>query len=184
MRQAVTKLRELGVEGPIRADLGTRVLKTLASSQLSKAERLILTALAQYRGGRTKTQVAILTGYASTGGGFNNALSALRGKGYIDGSGEQLRATNAGLTELGDFEPLPHGDALLQHWLGRLGKAEREALKMLVGAHPRALTKEELAEACGYEARGGGFNNALSRLRTLELVNGRGELKASEDLFG
>lgn len=31
---------------------------------------------------------------------------------------------------------------------------------------------------------GGGFNNALSRLRTVELVKGRGELKASEDLFG
>jgi hypothetical protein len=29
---------------------------------------------------------------------------------------------------------------------------------------------------------GGGFNNALARLRTLELVS-RGELKASDDLF-
>jgi hypothetical protein len=36
----------------------------------------------------------------------------------------------------------------------------------------------------GYEANGGGFNNALSRLRTLELIGGRGELRASDDLMG
>ncbi len=36
----------------------------------------------------------------------------------------------------------------------------------------------------GYEPNGGGFNNALSKLRTLELISGRGELRASEDLFG
>jgi len=41
-----------------------------------------------------------------------------------------------------------------------------------------------VAVKTGYEANGGGFNNALGRLRTLELVQGRGELKASDDLFG
>lgn len=35
-----------------------------------------------------------------------------------------------------------------------------------------------------YAADGGGFNNALSKLRTLELISGRGELRASDDLFG
>lgn len=29
---------------------------------------------------------------------------------------------------------------------------------------------------------GGGFNNALSRLRTLQLIDGRGELRADETL--
>ncbi len=36
------------------------------------------------------------------------------------------------------------------------------------------LTKEEVAAKAGYEANGGGFNNTLGRLRTLELVRGRG----------
>jgi hypothetical protein len=35
----------------------------------------------------------------------------------------------------------------------------------------------------GYEVNGGGFNNAQGRLRTLELVQGRGELHANENLF-
>ena len=49
--------------------------------------------------------------------------------------------------------------------------------------HPKAFSKEEVATAAGYEASGGGFNNALSRLRTLELISGRGDLRASDDLF-
>jgi hypothetical protein len=41
------------------------------------------------------------------------------------------------------------------------------------GQYPNALTKEEVAASALYEGNGGGFNNALSRLRTLELVQGR-----------
>jgi hypothetical protein len=40
-----------------------------------------------------------------------------------------------------------------------------------------------VAAKAGYEASGGGFNNALGRLRTLELVQGRGELRASDEFF-
>jgi hypothetical protein len=40
-----------------------------------------------------------------------------------------------------------------------------------------------VAANAGYEANGGGFNNALGRLRTLDLVHGRGELRASSNLF-
>jgi len=40
-----------------------------------------------------------------------------------------------------------------------------------------------VATKAGYEASGGGFNKALGRLRTLELVHGRGQLQASENLF-
>jgi hypothetical protein len=154
-----------------------------AASTLSKAERLCLTALAQYPQGRTKAQVAILSGYAINGGGFNNALSSLRSKGLLDGSTDRLRATESGVDALGDFDPLPQGDDLLRHWLGQLSKAERGALETLTRVYPKSLTKDELAKAAGYEANGGGFNNALSRLRTLELISGRGELRASEDLF-
>lgn len=154
------------------------------NGKLSKAERLVLTALAQYPQGRTRTQVAILTGYSSTGGGFNNALSSLRSKGWMTGSNERLAATPAGLEALGPFDPLPHGEALLQHWFRQLSKAERAILQVLVEAYPVSMPKAEVAQLAGYEPNGGGFNNALSRLRTLELISGRGELEASPDLFG
>lgn len=154
------------------------------STNLPRAERRILTALAQYPGGRTKNQVAILAAYAVNGGGFNNAISSLRTSGFLTGSGDQLEITSEGLTALGGFDPLPTGADLLDHWLRQLRKAEREALRVLAETWPNALSKEDVAAQAGYAAEGGGFNNALSRLRTLELIGGRGELKASDDLFG
>jgi hypothetical protein len=57
-------------------------------------------------------------------------------------------------------------------------------LETLTQAYRAGLNKEEVAARTGYEANGGGFNNALGRLRTLELVQGRGELRASGNLFG
>jgi hypothetical protein len=36
--------------------------------------------------------------------------------------------------------------------------------------------------AANYEPDGGGFNNALSRLRTLGLIEGRRELELAQDL--
>lgn len=149
---------------------------------LSSGERKILTALAQYPAGRTRSQVAILTGYAVSGGGFCNYLSKLRTSGLIAGT-DPVKVTTVGLTTLGDFDALPTGTALLKHWLDQLGKAEGSVLVILANNYPGALTKEQVAEATGYSADGGGFNNALSRLRTLELIEGRSELRAAEALF-
>src|SRR5713101_6149100 len=151
--------------------------------KLSSGERRILTAVAQYPQGRSKVQVAILSGYAPNGGGFNNYLGALRTRAFIQGNGDRLTITEAGIEALGSWEPLPTGSALIDYWRNRLGKAERLILEALTQEYPDALTKEEVAAKAGYEANGGGFNNALGRLRTLELVLGRGELRASDNLF-
>lgn len=60
----------------------------------------------------------------------------------------------------------------------------RLPLETLIEAWPKTLTKEAVAEAAGYEANGGGFNNALGRLRTLDLIQGSREgLAASDALF-
>ena len=151
--------------------------------RLAAGEGRILTALAQYPQGRSKVQVAVLTGYAASGGGFNNYLGALRSRGLMEGDGDRLMITEAGIRALGSWEPLPAGRALIDYWRGRLGKAERLIIETLTQAYPAALNKEEIAARAGYEANGGGFNNALGRLRTLELVQGRGDLKASDNLF-
>jgi len=154
------------------------------SLALSSGERRILTALAQYPDGRSKVQVAVLTGYAPNGGGFNNYLGALRSRTLVKGDGDRLTITDSGIETLGSWEPLPMGSALIEYWRSRLGKAERLILETLTQAYPNALTKQDVAARAGYEANGGGFNNALGRLRTLELVEGRGEISASHNLFG
>jgi uncharacterized protein len=149
--------------------------------KLPSGERKVLTALAQH-GVMSKRKLAILTGYAIGGGGFNNILSSLRSKQYIVGS-QEIDITDAGLAAMGSWQPLPTGQALVEHWLGQLGKAERAILEELVAANGTPLGKVELAASTGYAAEGGGFNNALSRLRTLELIHGSKELIADEALL-
>lgn len=152
---------------------------------LGKAERSILGVLAQFDS-RTQTQVALMTGYSANGGGFRNALGALRSAGLIEGGRDDLRITEAGVQAAGDVEPLPTGEELLQHWLAhpQLGKAERLILDRLWNAYPDSLTQEHLAHDTGYEPTGGGFRNALGRLRTLQLITGgREALQASHDLM-
>lgn len=139
--------------------------------RMPKAERLILTALAQHPGS-TAVQVAILTNYSHKSGGFRNALSALRSKGLIAGTGPNgMAATAAGLEALGPYEALPSGEALRQWWKERhLGKAERGILDVIAAAYPHGVPVEEIAGRTGYSATSGGFRNALSRLRSLQLA--------------
>lgn len=166
------------VEAPRRIPL---VIES--NGALSRAERKILTALAHYPEGRTKIQAAILSGYAVSGGGFNNAIGSCRSKGYLSGNGEALMITDEGSQILGPLDPLPEGDELFQYWITQISKAERSILQALKDAHPDELQKEQVAERSGYEVSGGGFNNALGRLRSLELISGRQALKLSENLI-
>lgn len=111
-----------------------------------------------------------------------NALGSLRSAGLVAGS-NPLVLTAAGEAAAGEVEPLPRGRALVDFWLRQLPKAAALALEALVAAYPRALGKQELAAATGYEPNGGTFNNALGRLRSLELAAGRGEVRASDQFF-
>lgn len=150
---------------------------------LGRAQRSILNVLATY-GPRPKTSVAILAGYSAKGGGFNNALSAMRTAGLIE-RGEPITITPAGAAALGPVDPLPAGPALREHWKAQsaLGKAPGLILDALAAAYPAALTVEDVAQATGYAAAGGGFNNAVSRLRSLGLIRGgRDGLTIDEDL--
>ena len=52
---------------------------------------------------------------------------------------------------------------------------------MAAQKYPEDRSKVQVAVQTGYAATGGGFNSAF-RLRTLELVQGRGDLRASDNL--
>ena len=153
-----------------------------SSNGLGRCERAVLTVLAQ-RGRRcTRRLVALQAGYSITSGGFKNSISALRTKGYLEGR-EEIAITDAGLEGLGGYEPLPTGDDLIAHWKGRLKpKAVREVFACIAAAYPDELTTGEVAERTGYRPTSGGFKNALSALRTLELIVGRGEVVLSAEI--
>ena len=149
---------------------------------LGKPHRAVLTVLVQFPEGRTKNQIATLSGYSVKSSTFSNTLSALRVAGLITRS-TPIQATPEGCAALGDLaEPLPAGQALIDYWMGRLGKSERAVLQALLDAWPRPLDKDAISAATGYSVTSSTFSNALSRLRTLELISGYGEMRADETL--
>jgi hypothetical protein len=137
------------------------------SAKLGKAERTVLAVLAQFPDGRTRQQLAVLSGYSPTS--LRNPLGRLRTLG-LAGKGDPIMITDAGTAAIGgNYEPLPVGRALVDHWMSALGKAERVVLGILLEAWPDPVTREVLAERSGYSETS--LRNPLGRLRTLDLVH-------------
>lgn len=154
-----------------------------SGESMGRCERALLTVLAQYPQGRRRSQMAILSGYSVASGGFANSLSKANSSGWRVTEGDLRKITSVGLTALGDYDPLPTGAELLQKWLNDLGKCEAAILRALADVYPRGLSRSATADVSGYSETSGGYANALSRLRTLELISGSHELTASPDLF-
>lgn len=150
-------------------------------ARLGRAETAILTAAVQRRpGSSSRAQLSVLSGYSIKSSSFSNAIGKLRSLGLIVGTGDDNRATDSGLSALGDFEPLPTGDALVRRWMDQLGKAEATLLRVFVQHYPHDVDKDTASIESGYSVTSSSFSNALGKLRTLELIKG---LRASEELF-
>lgn len=163
---------------PVRQPSRSQPTVAVGDVTIGKCERAILSALAQNPEGCEKNQLGIISGYSPNSGGFNNSLGKLRSTGLINRE-NPIQITDAGIDALGEYEPLPTGSALLNYWLGRLGKCEAAILSALAEEYPSTMNKTELGEVTGYSANSGGFNNSLGRLRTLKLIEGYGEISAS-----
>lgn len=155
---------------------------------IGKAERSFLSVLAQFPAGATRSKASLLAGYSPKVSTTRGALATLRAGGYVVGSGstgDLLRITEAGIAILGDdVDQLPApGEALIGWWIARLGKAEAAFLAVLTGAYPDSVTRTETAQLAGYEPTVSTTRGALARLRTLGLITGFTDLRASEDLF-
>lgn len=119
---------------------------------------------------------------SSTSGTFSTYCAKARTAGWIDGSGV-LKITPGGIAALGTYDPLPTGRDLLEHWLRELGGGAGRILRACADRYPHAITKAEAATEADMSENSGTFSTYLSKLRTLELITGRGELRASDELF-
>ncbi len=140
--------------------------------KLGKAERSILSVLAQYPQGRTHSQLCLLAGYSPKASTVGVALSTLRRAGYVTASGLPT-ITDEG-EAVATIEPMPRGHQLLEYWRSHslLGKAERAVLDILVAEYPREVRQPELCERAGYSPDASTVGVAMSKLRKLELVSG------------
>lgn len=154
-----------------------------ADASLSKGERIILTAVAQHDAGVTREQLSVLTAYKRSS--RDTYLQKLRSGSLVEEHGGVIQATSAGLDALGDdFEPLPTGDALQEYWLDKLSGGEREILRMVCAAYPRAIDRDEISTETGHKRSS--RDTYLQRLGARKLVSfpDRGVVIASEELFG
>lgn len=161
----------------------SNVPKSTGTSGLSKCAHAILIAAAQRRPKpSTKNQLAIMSGYSVTSGGFGAALAELRAAGHLEGPDNHI--TKSGLRQIGEIPPMPTGNALATLWIGRLSKCEAVILEKLIDlGQGRSLSKGQLAEKTGYSETSGGFANALANLRTLELITRGQAISAAEEFF-
>lgn len=136
-----------------------------------------LAALAAvYPSGLTEPQWALAAGYKRSGGTWGTYKSRLRGVGLIETRDGRWFATEAGAKAVGDVETPPApGPDLVRWWAARLPGTARMA-EALIQAHPRALSKEELAHAVDMSASGGSFGTYLSRLAGPGVIDRSGGL--------
>lgn len=146
--------------------------------------RRILVALAQCSDGLTNRQIGVRACLSSKSGTFSTYLSKARSNGWVEDRGDLRRITDVGVAALGSYDPLPVGQDLLDHWLRELGDSgASRLLRAAAEAYPNSLTNAEAGERANLSHVSGTFSTYLSKLRTLELVTGRGDIRASDDLF-
>lgn len=150
---------------------------------LPKGEAAILSAIAQFnaQSAVSRETLTVLTGYKRSS--RDTYLQRLREKGYIEEGREGLMATDAGIAALGsDYQPLPTGKALQDHWLQRLPQGEKVILEVLLAGYPEWIDRERISESTNYQRSS--RDTYLQRLGARMLIEtDRGTVRASKILF-
>jgi hypothetical protein len=156
--------------------------KNNSVGSLPIGELKILTACAQFPNGLKRDQLTVLTGYKRSS--RDAYIQRLKEKELLIQENERLFPTQMGIDTLGnDFQPLPTGEELQQYWLSNLPPGEKAILEELISAYPESVSRDILSEKTGYMRSS--RDAYIQRMAAKELVIavGRGEVKASENLF-
>lgn len=160
---------------PVRRAPTAATPKAASTKRGNGGERRMLVALAQH-GRLTRGALAMFSDLAVTGGSFSTYLSRLSVRGWITAEGDKVEITQVGRHELGPYERLPTGRALLDHWLDWAGGAgARRMLEAIFAAGATGTTRSEIARQSGVVESGGSFGTYLSRFKRagLIVVNGQ-----------
>jgi superfamily II helicase len=127
-------------------------------------------------------QVAFVAGYSHKSGTWATYLSRLRSMGLIEGRGD-LVLTNEGAAAVNEPTTPPTGESLRTAVLAKIDTPLQRILTPILEAYPNGLTHDDAGERAGYSSSSGTWATYLSRLRSLDLIDGRGELRAQDWLF-
>lgn len=165
------------------------VAHTTPPDGLSSRHMRILNAVAWWKAAGieepTRAQVAGAAGYAPSNGNFNNLVGAVKTAGLIEyPTPGTVRLTAAGETTA-EHQEVPTTEELHGRVRAILESRHVKLFDAVVSAYPDALTREQLAEATGYQPGNGNFNNLVGKLSGLEIVTypQPGHVRAADWLF-
>jgi len=166
---------------PTRKPTPARTLSNGTGVKLPTGEQATLIAVGGYSDGIARDTISVLTGYAKSS--RDAYIYRLRERGYVESNGSLTVITQAGIDALGsNYEPLPTGKDLQDHWMGKLPEGEKKVLAVLIEQYPRAVQRPSIDEATGYAKSSRDAYIYRLRARRL-LVSADGGVRASEDLF-
>lgn len=147
------------------------------------SRRRIMIALAQNIDGLTARKLSILSGVKEGGSTWRAAFAQLRKDNHIIEGGGLIGLNDAGQRSLGDYEPLPTGEALLEYWRSQFSSTRLAVFNAILEGRGRAVPASRVAAIAGVELGGSTWRAHMAHLRGLELISGSEQLQASEDLF-
>jgi hypothetical protein len=143
---------------------------------LPPAKQKILNALAWLETiGQVQVErnvAAFIAGISSKSSAYENNVSALRTAGLIEYPGPNLlRLTEEGRAAAVAPDAPPTSQDLHQQLANMLPPAQWKLVDAAIRIYPRSVTRPELAELAGVSAASSAFENNVSRMRTLGLLD-------------
>lgn len=127
-------------------------------------------------------QAGFIARYSHKSGTWARYLSSLRSAAMIEPRGD-LVLTQAGLDAAADPAAPPSREALWTAVLEQLDGPLQKILKPIIAAYPAGLSHAEVAEEANYSHKSGTWARYLSTLRSRELIEKSGELRAQAWMF-
>lgn len=121
------------------------------SFNLHGGPRKVMIAIAQYPEGVTKETLHVLCDYRATS--LYEHCRVLVANGCAVRDGEKLVPTKHGIDLLGaDYEPLPTGQELIDHWRRKLGGKQLDIFNIVIEHYPESVSSEQLMDAVGMKS--------------------------------
>jgi ribosomal protein S19E (S16A) len=154
------------------------------TSGKSSVERMLAVLAQAPAEGLSDRKLAARAGVSRKKSTFRNAMTDLRKSGYITDRDDRRVLTDAGRDKASTVPALPSGKNLLDHYRREIGEcAARQIFEILIEAAGKPMTADELAGAAGIDIAKSTFRNAMTDLRTWDIVDGKKELKLSDELL-
>lgn len=112
-----------------------------------KGVNAVLAAVAQF-GPCGAERIVVNTRYKPSS--VDTYLRTLTRNGLVEKSEDGLSITEAGRAELGEFEPLPAGEALREYWRNGLAAGELSIFQYLEGNYPSSADSGSISHATKY----------------------------------